>query len=275
MYFLLPLVKLFGIKVVLTYHSINYKHTKWGIIAKWILQLGEVCGVVFADKVIVVSNATKDFLSKKYREIDSVYIPNGVNLIEIPHSSNSLNDYQLRPKKYVFTACRFDPEKGLHDLISAYQEIESPGFKLVIAGDADYETTYSRNIKRAAAEDKNIILTGFISGRLLRELYSNAGLFVLPSYYEGLPISLLEAMSYGLPVLASNIPGTKEVSLPTFRYFPAGNVDELARRMVILFKKGITGQEKKEGRLFLRKNYNWDRIAEQTWEVYKSVLRNE
>jgi glycosyltransferase involved in cell wall biosynthesis len=155
-----------------------------------------------------------------------------------------LKKYFLQPSKYIFTACRFVPEKGLHDLISAYRKIKNPEFKLVIAGNADYETKYSRDLKKLANETQGFILTGVLTGEPLAELYSNAGLFVLPSYYEGLPIALLEALSYGLPVLVSDIPQHRKIPLPEFRYFKVGNIDELAQKIVELYDLGISDEEK-------------------------------
>ena len=124
---------------------------------------------------------------------------------------------------------RFVPEKGLHDLIEAFRSLEGD-YKLVIAGDADHETDYSRKLRQMAAEDDRIILTGYITGEPLNQVYTHACLFVLPSYHEGLPIALLEAMSYGLPVLVSDIPAHKEVELPAQRYFRCGDVDGLKEK---------------------------------------------
>jgi len=132
----IPLLKLAGIKTVLTYHSVNYKHQKWGRFAKIILRMGEFLGMIFSDKIIVVSQVTKKFLEKKYgRRLN--YIPNGVNLPEIISAGEMLRKHRIEPRKYVFTASRFVPEKGLHDLIEAYRMLENPDFKIVIAGDAD------------------------------------------------------------------------------------------------------------------------------------------
>lgn len=268
----IPLAKLFRIKTVLTYHSINYLHQKWSKLEKLLLRFAEMVGLKFADKVIVISKTTKEFLEKKYKRHDLIVIPNGVNLPEILLGGDTLKKYNLEEKKYVYTTCRFVPEKGLHDLILSYRKIKNPEFKLVIAGDADHETEYSRNLKKLAKETEGVVLTGVISGELLQELYSNAGLFVLPSYYEGLPIALLEAMSYGLPVLVSGIPQNREISLPEFRFFKAGDIDALAKKMVKLLKIGIDEEEKIKQMKILKENYNWDKIVEKTYQVYKSVL---
>jgi len=102
--------------------------------------------------------------------------------------------------------------------------------------------------------------------------YSNAGLFVLPSYYEGLPIALLEALSYDLPVLVSNIPAYREIPLPEFRYFKVGDINELVKKMEELIEKEITEEEKIFYRDLLEKKYNWDKIAEETYKVYKELV---
>lgn len=262
--------KLLGLKVVMTHHGPDYERQKWGGFAKRVLRAGEYIGVRFSNKVIVISKVIKKNVEKHFKRDDLIYIPNGVNSREKIMAGETLKKYGLADKKYVFTACRFVPEKGLHDLVEAYKNIENPFFKLVIAGDADHETEYSRKLKESA-KNAGIILTGFISGRPLLELYSNAGLFVLPSYYEGLPIALLEAMSYNLPILVSDIPANKEVSLPEYRYFKAGNVGELLDKMVKLIKSGINDEERKVQKKILSDNYNWDNIAEKTISVYREV----
>jgi len=269
---LVPLAKISGLEVVMTNHGPDYERQKWGMFAKKVLKFGELLGTKYADKVIVISKEIKRMLENKYHRKDLEYIPNGVNLPKILPPGDTLKKYNLETKKYAFTACRFVPEKGLHDLIKAYHMIEHPVFKLVIAGDADHETKYSRNLKKSIKGNQNIILTGVISGPPLQELYSNAGLFVLPSYYEGLPIALLEAMSYGLPILASDIPQNREIGLPDFRYFPPGQVKILSQKMRSLFENGISQEEKSEQRRIIQESYNWNRIAQETFKVYKSII---
>ena len=144
--------------------------------------------------------------------------------------------------------------------------------KLVIVGDADHEDKYSLSLKESAKTNKNIVLTGFLSGEPLRELYSNAGLFVLPSYYEGLPIVLLEAMSYGLLCLVSDIPANREVRLNEENYFQPGDIKGLASKITEFLNKPLTDVEKRSQIGRIAKEYNWNTIAEKTLEVYKSIV---
>ncbi|MFA5270771.1 MAG: glycosyltransferase family 4 protein [Candidatus Omnitrophota bacterium] len=267
---LIPLARLLGMKVIFTHHGSDYQRNKWSKFAKVALRLGEFLGLKFADRVIAISRTNKKFLEEKYGRKDIAYIPNGVTLPQIEPGDEILKKYRLEPNRYVFTACRFVPEKGLHDLVEAYKRINNPELKLVIAGDADHETKYSRKLKKDA-QDAGVVLTGFLSGKPLSELFSNAGLFVLPSYHEGMPIVLLEALSYGLPLLVSDIPPNREISLPEFRYFKAGDINDLSRKIQELIKKGVSQAEKEAYREILDKDYNWDRIAEATYNLFRAV----
>jgi glycosyltransferase involved in cell wall biosynthesis len=107
--------------------------------------------------------------------------------------------------------------------------------KLVLAGDADHETTYSLDLKKQAKE-AGIILTGFVKGNVLEQLFSNCGLFVIPSFYEGLPIALLEAMAYKLPIIASDIRANTQVELDETAYFKVGSENELTNKLNAFLK---------------------------------------
>ena len=135
----------------------------------------------------------------------------------------------------------------------------------MIAGDADHPDDYSRSLKRLA-EENGVVLTGFIRGEKLNQLMTNAALFVIPSYHEGLPFALLEAMSYDLDVISSDIPANRLDSLEPDDFFPVGSVADLADR--------ITGRLKapRLGRRYNLDPYDWDRIARQTGEVYRQML---
>lgn len=272
---LAPLAKILGLRVVVTNHGPDYLRQKWGVLSRLVLSWGEAIGVRFADRVIVISFGIKEMLEKKYGRKDLQLIPNGVTIPELVPPGEIMARFGLKPGKYVFSACRFVPEKGLLDLIAAYRRLKEPEFKLVLVGGADHRNETSRAINAAALRDNRIVLPGYLSGLPLAELFSNAGLFVLPSYHEGLPIALLEAMSYGLPVLASDISPNREVPLPGNRYFPVGDINLLVSRIERLFRRGISKEEKNAQNQLLKRSYNWDRIAEQTKEVYQNVSVRE
>lgn len=166
--------------------------------------------------------------------------------------------------------CRFVPEKNLHHLVQAYVKLKKDGrlpndIRLVLAGDTDFEDDYSKGLKEMA-RDNCVVLTGFVKGRKLHSLLTNAKCYCLPSSHEGLPIALLEAMSYKLPVVVSDIPANEEVNLPAKDYFHLGNVDELADKLAT-----IVAQPTQRIEYDLSK-YNWDKIAEQVAEVYRSLM---
>ena len=267
---LTPLARVMGFKVVVTIHGPEYNRKKWGPVAKCVLRLGEKLGGLYANEVIVISSVIRHIILKKCnRETNLIY--NGVSIQPRSMKSDFLTELGAEPQKYILAVARFVPEKGLHDLIDAFKTMNSD-CKLVIAGDADHETEYSKTLRQMAAENDRIILTGYITGEPLNQVYSHARLFVLPSYHEGLPISLLEAMSYGLPVLASDIPANKEVGLSAERYFRCGDVNDLKKKMKVLLEKGLSKEEREEMRNQITEKYNWDRIAEQTIGVYEKAL---
>jgi glycosyltransferase involved in cell wall biosynthesis len=266
---LVPVARLMGFKVVMTHHGPDYDRQKWGKLAKLVLRLGEKAGGCCANEVIVISSVIRKIIAEKCgRESNLIY--NGVPVPQKSSHTDFLTQIGAEPQKYVLAVARFVPEKGLHDLIEAFKSIDSDD-KLVIAGDADHETEYSRNLREAAKTDPRIILTGYITGEPLHQLYSHAGLFVLPSYHEGLPIVLLEAMSYGLSVLVSDIPANLEVGLSKDRYFRCGNVSDLKGKMESLLKIRITEEERQTIRNQIKEKYNWEKIAEQTLKVYEKL----
>jgi len=272
---LVPMAKALGMKVVVTNHGPDYLRQKWGNLSRKIIVLGESMASRFATAVIVISSGIKELIESKYGRRDLYLIPNGVTIPAPVEPGEILARFGLEAGRYVLAACRFVPEKGLLDLIAAYQKIPDPAFKLVLAGGADHENECTRAIKAAVLQDPRIILPGFLSGGTLGELFSNAALFVLPSYHEGLPIALLEAMSYQLPVLVSDIPPNKEVPLPEFRYFPVGDINLLSYSIEQLIQLGISAEEKNSHKQILKQYYNWDRIAEHTLEVYRDVLQDD
>lgn len=268
-----PLTRLLGLRVVVTNHGPDYDRQKWGRAAKVMLRLGEYLGGRFANEVIVISRVIAGIIRERCGR-SSHLIYNGVPLPETSALVDHLERFGIRPAGgYILAVARFVPEKGLHDLVEAFISLKRD-LQLVIAGDADHATEYSRKLQNQASRDKRIVLTGYVTGEPLHQLYSHAGLFVLPSYHEGLPIVLLEAMSYGLSVLVSDIPANREIDLSPSRYFSPGNIKDLREKLRILSGEKLTEQEKVSFRIRVVQDYNWSKIAEQTVAVYKKVLKD-
>lgn len=268
----IPLAKLLGMKIIMTTHGSNYEHLKWGKFAKLVLRFGEFLGVVFANEVIAISPVIADEIRRKYKREVKV-IPNGVVLPDKKPSSEMLEKYNLSESKYILSVGRFVPEKGLHNLAEAFNKSRLNGWKLVIVGGSDHPDTYSKDLEKKARKNENIVLTGILQKEPLQQLYNYAGLFVLPSYYEGLPIVLLEAMSYRLRCLASDIPGNRSVELPEESYFPPGNIDALSEKIKLFLDKPLSDEQKEKQLKILREKYDWNNIAMKTLEVYQKVLQ--
>lgn len=265
-----PLLRLLGKKVVFTHHGPDYERQKWGRIAKQALLLGEKFAVNYANEVIVISEVINQLIQKKHGRMDAHLIYNGVNIpepLDAETISKTLGRYALVPKNYLVAVGRFVEEKGLHDLITAYQQsgICEP---LVLVGDADHPSEYSMRLKQLAIKTPNVILTGFLKGDALKVVFSQARLFIMPSYHEGLPIALLEAMSYSLPAVVSDIPANLEVGLPAEAYFKVGKVADLAEKI-----KERVVLDSADYSEFLQA-YDWRDIAKKTVSVYHSINKS-
>jgi glycosyltransferase involved in cell wall biosynthesis len=268
---LTPLARLLGLRVVVTHHGPDYDREKWGSLGRLILRAGEAAGMNFAHRRIVISQTIKELVHTKYG-LDSIAIPNGVNLPSIVSTTGALEEFRLTPRRYVLLVSRLVPEKRHLDLLHAFTRAAMPDWKLVFVGGVDHPDAYSHLVERTAADTPGVVTTGFQSGLALRELYSHAGLFVLPSSHEGLPIALLEALSYGLPVLASDIPANCEVGLPLENYFHLGDIEGLAAGIKRFSAKEVTESWRQETRLWVSRRYNWEEIAQSTLAVYASLI---
>ena len=268
---LVPLARLLGLKVVVTNHGPDYDRQKWGGFAKGMLRLGEYFGSKGANKVISISGPIAESLKRKYN-CEAEIIPNGVVIPEIAETDKVLKQFGLEKGKYILAVGRFVPEKGFHDLLDGFAKTQKESWKLVIAGDADHEDQYSLNLKMKAKRVQNVVLTGFQKGQSLQELFSHAGLFILPSYHEGLPIVLLEAMSYGLSCIVSDIPANREVDLDESRYFKPGDMEGIAAKMREFIEKSLDAKERESQIEYIRENFDWEKIAAGTLEVYKKVV---
>ncbi len=266
-----PLARLLGMKVVVTSHGADYERKKWSSSAKIFLRFCEWMGMTFASEIISIAKYISDDMKRKFGR-NAFTIPNGVEIPTLADTDDSIQAFKLQKQKYVLAVGRFVPEKGFDDLIEAFDKGDFGEWKLAIVGDADHEDKYSTELKIKASENGNVVLTGFLRGKRLHELYSHAGLFVLPSYHEGLPIVLLEAMSYGLTCIASSIPANRNVELVEERYFEAGDINALAEKISEFINKPWGEDERRKQIDTVAVKYNWKNIADQTLEVYKNVL---
>ena len=266
------LARVLGMNVVITNHGPDYVRKKWPLPAKLFLKLCERIGITYANEVITIAgNLARDIENNYGRK--AAVIPNGVEIPVPAETEDSLIKYKLEKQKYILTVGRFVPEKGFHDLIDAYEASGIDEYKLVIVGDADHEDNYSRSLKSRAGNNRDIVLTGFLTGQALNELYSHARLFVLPSYYEGLPIVLLEAMSYGLSCIASDIPANRNIDLPEERFFRAGDIPILSEKLRDLIEDPWDNEDRKKQISMINDNYNWREIAAETLKVYRKIVR--
>lgn len=262
-----PLAKALGLKVVFTHHGFDYERAKWGPVARAALRLGERCAAKWADGIIVISRGIERVMREKHGRTDCRLIPNGATPAEgLPpeRKASLLAEMGVEDGKYFFAACRFVPEKRLHDLVEAFAAAGCRETKLVLAGDADFRDRYSRKLKERA-QRAGVVLAGFVSGERKEALWEGAKAFFLPSSHEGLPVALLEAMSHGVPAWVSDIPSNREVGLEEDRYFRVGDVDFLSKKMKELDR--VPAQRER----FDLSHYDWDRIADDTMEVYRLV----
>ena len=256
---------MFGIRTVVTVHGLNYKTPKWKGIGASFIRFGERIVAKYADEVIVLSQEQQDYFWNKYKR-KTCYIPNGVTLQPILPPDIIREKYGLQKDRYILFLSRLVPGKGVEYLIRAYKQITST-IPLIIAGDAPFVSDFIDEIKREAAVDKRIHFIGFVSGKELQELYSNAKIFVFPSEAEGMPMCLLEALSYNVPCLVSDIPENTEVGKEFVWTFKNKDVADLKNKMQKLLM--ILPEARNNSRSYVKSNFDWDIVVRKTLNIYK------
>ncbi|MFA5859741.1 MAG: glycosyltransferase family 4 protein [Elusimicrobiota bacterium] len=272
--------KMFGKNIVVTVHRLDWQADKWGMLARAFLQMSEFPAVMFPDRTIVVSKTMKKYFEEKYGKIVN-YIPNGVTLPVISSSAGGLEKYGVKHKKYLLWMGRMTPEKRVEWVIKAYKKnrglMKDKGLKLVLAGGSSATDEYVKSLHALAGDDPDIVFTGYVTGELKNEVFSGAKIFVMPSKLEGLPIALLEAMSYQLPCLVSDIEPHKEV-ITEDRYGMLHNMndfDNLAEKMgaICSYEDSVLNGMGSAAREKVKCEYNWEAVVEDTLNTYHQVVK--
>jgi len=235
------------------------------------LRLGEWAGMTFANGRIAVSQELAEEIRRTYRVPVST-IPNGIERPQRLQSTKSLQAFGLAANRYALTVARIDEQKRQLDLIAAYARLRDPKWKLALVGGADYSGSYARAVTEAARKTPGVVMLGHQTGEALAELYTHAGVFVLPSSHEGQPIAVLEAASYGLPAVLSDISAHREIALAQARYFRVGDIAALADILEAIFASPVIEKLDAVERARLMAKHDWRTIAQRTLAVYFDVL---
>ena len=262
------LPKLFGKTCVATIHGLDHQRAKWGKLASTYIMLGEKCAVRCADEIIVLSEGVQKYFEETYGR-KTVFIPNGVNRAVEKPAQLIREQYGLEKDSYILFLGRLVPEKGLRYLVEAFRQVDTKK-KLVIAGGSSDTQEFMNELKEMAQGDERIIFTGFVQGQLLEELYSNAYIYTLPSDLEGMPLSLLEAMSYGNCCVVSDIAECADVVEDKAVVFQKSSVDDLQDKFQMLCDEPkLVMAYKRDAAEFVVKKYNWDDIVQKTLGLYE------
>ncbi|MBU3111071.1 glycosyltransferase family 4 protein [Clostridium lacusfryxellense] len=256
---------LFHIRTVATIHGLDWQRAKWGRFATSYLKFGEKIAAKYADEVIVLSKNVQQYFLDTYGR-DTQYIPNGVNIVDGKETDIITKKYDLTKDNYILFLARLVPEKGLHYLLEAFKNIDTDK-KLVIAGASSHSNDYVKKIKNMAKNDDRVIMTGFVQGKELEELYSNCYLYVLPSDVEGMPLSLLEALSYGCRCLVSDIEENCEVAKKYATTFKYGNVMDLGKQLAEILRSKKHHDNKLQLE-YVKKYFGWNNVVRNTIKSY-------
>ncbi len=260
--------KLFGKRCIATIHGLDHQRAKWGGFASRYIKLGEKCAVKFADEIIVLSENVRQYFRDTYGR-ETVFIPNGVSRAERCAADEITQKFGLFKDEYILFLGRLVPEKGIKYLIDAYKGVKTEK-KLVIAGGSSDTDDFEKELKSLASGDNRIIFTGFVQGRIWQELYSNAYVYVLPSDVEGMPLSLLEAMSFGNCCLTSDIPECASVIEGHGLTFEKGNVADMKMKLQHLCDNPeIVAGFSAASAEYICGRYSWDGVVQKTLEIYK------
>lgn len=255
-------------EIVVTFHSLDRNHAKWNWFARMILTIGEWTACNFPHRTITVSKGLQKYSLIRYK-VPTTYIPNGVYTKKVKLDKRVLTQFGIKKNKYFIVVSRFIKHKRIDDVIKVFNKMNYSNMKLVIIGDGSFTTDYAERLKKLI-DNSNIIFTGWLSGELLFNLISQATAFISASEDEGMPITVLEAMSLGVPVVLSDILGHQDAVENCYWYsFPVGDLRNLQKQMryVIRYQKKVKFEAKQNQKL-IKENYDWEEIAASLARLY-------
>jgi len=233
-------------------------------------------------KIITVSGHIKKRLIKYYgiKNKKIKVIPNGVFIPDTVSKDVSKKEIGLDADSVlIFSASRLIPRKRLDVLIKAVRILSDNGIKnfyVTICGDGPQKMFLLDLIESYNLGNK-ITLTGWIPEELLLKYYEAADIFVMPSEYEGMPIGLLEALSYDVVPICSDIPELRQIITDELNgfLFEKGNFKELALKIQrLILDKKMRNFISNNGRLFIKK-FDWKNIALYTKSIYEKILEEK
>ena len=263
------LPKLFGKRIIVTVHGLDHQRAKWGWFARKFIYLGEKTAVRWADEIIVLSPSTQRYFLDHYHR-RTCFIPNGVSRPQRREASAIKSSLGLEKDSYILFLGRIVPEKGIRYLIEAYRAVRTDK-RLVIAGASSDTDRFVSEMRALASGDSRILFTGYVENAVLEELYSNAYIYVLPSDLEGMPLSLLEAMSYGNCCLVSDIAECAGIAEDKALTFRKGETEDLRSQLQQLCDHPEVVASYRAGTAdYICSKYDWDDVVEKTLRLYRS-----
>ncbi len=263
-------------KIVFTCHGKDWERPRWGKVAKTIIWWGEWCSAHLPDYRITVSNELQGYYQSTYK-VQANRLYNGVETPTTLPLGALADGFGLIPNEYLLFVGRLVPEKASEILIQAFNQLNT-NLKLVIVGDSPETPAYVQELNALASGNPRIVFTGTLRGNDLKALYSNAKAFVSASSLEGHPITVLEALSFGLPVLLSDIPPHQEITAllgaSALPCFPVGDVAACTASLeqILTLSPQQCDTLKQQARQVVKTHFNWDTVAHTTQQIYRQVL---
>lgn len=263
--------RLFGMKTCAIIHSLPEDSPKHSHLKKKMMVATMKLALALTHNIITVSRTKAQEVYNRYGK-KCVILPCGVFMPDNRGlNTNVIENNGIKAGKFFLTIGRVDPIKNLEVLIDAFKQHNHGEYQLVIGGDIG--NAYGQTIVERAGGCKNIIFTGVVYGDAKAALLLNSMAFCLVSSSEGLPIALLEGMSYGNIPIVTRIPSIKEV-LEKYNiglWSDVKNVEQLADNMKILEEEyeKYSVQENKAKEI-VEKNYTWPQICDKYLEIVKN-----